>query len=167
MAAIDELMAYLREPDRELETTWARITIRCDNIMDRYTELGREKTKAGQLLLPKIQDMIHFIDPETRPLDQWAGPPITEEAPPTVPAPIIEDVPANEPTEVIEDVPAQIIEDVIAKIVRGANISDAIIELLAITQWGELDYLVIDMPPGINDGPFNAPSSPPDTPVPM
>ena len=34
---------------------------------------------------------------------------------------------------------------------RGANISDAIIELLAITQWGELDYLVIDMPPGIND----------------
>lgn len=34
---------------------------------------------------------------------------------------------------------------------RGANISDAIIELLAITQWGGLDYLVIDMPPGIND----------------
>jgi len=34
---------------------------------------------------------------------------------------------------------------------RGANISDAIIELLAITQWGELDFLVLDMPPGIND----------------
>ncbi|HCC48955.1 MAG TPA: ATP-binding protein [Elusimicrobia bacterium] len=34
---------------------------------------------------------------------------------------------------------------------RGANVSDAIIELLAITQWGELDYLVLDMPPGIND----------------
>ena len=34
---------------------------------------------------------------------------------------------------------------------RGANISDAIIELLAITQWGELDFLIIDMPPGIND----------------
>jgi ATP-binding protein involved in chromosome partitioning len=34
---------------------------------------------------------------------------------------------------------------------RGANISDAIVELLAITQWGELDFLVIDMPPGIND----------------
>ena len=34
---------------------------------------------------------------------------------------------------------------------RGANTSDAIIEMLAITQWGELDFLVIDMPPGIND----------------
>jgi ATP-binding protein involved in chromosome partitioning len=34
---------------------------------------------------------------------------------------------------------------------RGADVSDAIIELLAITQWGELDFLVIDMPPGIND----------------
>ena len=34
---------------------------------------------------------------------------------------------------------------------RGANISDAIIEMLAITQWGGLDFLVIDMPPGIND----------------
>ena len=34
---------------------------------------------------------------------------------------------------------------------RGVDISDAIIELLAITRWGELDYLVIDMPPGISD----------------
>ncbi len=34
---------------------------------------------------------------------------------------------------------------------RGANVSDAIIELLAITRWGELDFLVLDMPPGIND----------------
>jgi len=34
---------------------------------------------------------------------------------------------------------------------RGADISDAIIELMAITRWGELDYLVIDMPPGIGD----------------
>lgn len=34
---------------------------------------------------------------------------------------------------------------------RGANISDAILEMLAITQWGELDFLIIDMPPGIND----------------
>ncbi|MBU2573617.1 MAG: P-loop NTPase [Elusimicrobia bacterium] len=34
---------------------------------------------------------------------------------------------------------------------RGANVSDAIIELLAITQWGKLDFLIIDMPPGIND----------------
>jgi ATP-binding protein involved in chromosome partitioning len=34
---------------------------------------------------------------------------------------------------------------------RGANVSDAILELLAVTQWGELDFLIIDMPPGIND----------------
>jgi ATP-binding protein involved in chromosome partitioning len=34
---------------------------------------------------------------------------------------------------------------------RGANVSDAVIEMLAVTQWGELDFLVIDMPPGIND----------------
>jgi len=34
---------------------------------------------------------------------------------------------------------------------RGADISNALIELLAVTQWGELDFLVIDMPPGISD----------------
>jgi len=34
---------------------------------------------------------------------------------------------------------------------RGADISNAIIELMAITRWGELDYLIIDMPPGISD----------------
>jgi ATP-binding protein involved in chromosome partitioning len=34
---------------------------------------------------------------------------------------------------------------------RGADVSEAIIELLAITRWGELDYLVIDMPPGLGD----------------
>jgi len=34
---------------------------------------------------------------------------------------------------------------------RGADVSNAIIELLAITQWGSLDFLVIDMPPGIGD----------------
>jgi ATP-binding protein involved in chromosome partitioning len=34
---------------------------------------------------------------------------------------------------------------------RGADVSNAIIELLAVTQWGTLDYLVIDMPPGIGD----------------
>jgi ATP-binding protein involved in chromosome partitioning len=34
---------------------------------------------------------------------------------------------------------------------RGADVSDAIIELLAITRWEELDYLVMDMPPGIGD----------------
>lgn len=34
---------------------------------------------------------------------------------------------------------------------RGADVSDAIIEILAITRWEELDYLVMDMPPGIGD----------------
>lgn len=34
---------------------------------------------------------------------------------------------------------------------RGLDISNIIIELLAITQWGNLDYLIIDMPPGIGD----------------
>jgi ATP-binding protein involved in chromosome partitioning len=34
---------------------------------------------------------------------------------------------------------------------RGADISNALIELLAVTQWGKLDFLVIDMPPGISD----------------
>lgn len=34
---------------------------------------------------------------------------------------------------------------------RGVDVSNAIIELLAITRWGNLDYLVVDMPPGIGD----------------
>jgi ATP-binding protein involved in chromosome partitioning len=34
---------------------------------------------------------------------------------------------------------------------RGADLSNAVIELLAVTVWGELDFLVIDMPPGISD----------------
>jgi len=34
---------------------------------------------------------------------------------------------------------------------RGADTSNALIELLAVTLWGDLDYLVIDMPPGIGD----------------
>jgi ATP-binding protein involved in chromosome partitioning len=34
---------------------------------------------------------------------------------------------------------------------RGVDISNVIIELLAITQWGDLDFLIIDMPPGIGD----------------
>jgi len=34
---------------------------------------------------------------------------------------------------------------------RGADVSNALIELLSITKWGELDFLVIDMPPGIGD----------------
>ena len=34
---------------------------------------------------------------------------------------------------------------------RGMDVSNAIIELLARTRWGELDYLIVDMPPGIGD----------------
>jgi ATP-binding protein involved in chromosome partitioning len=34
---------------------------------------------------------------------------------------------------------------------RGAETSNALIELLAVTLWGDLDYLIIDTPPGIGD----------------
>jgi ATP-binding protein involved in chromosome partitioning len=34
---------------------------------------------------------------------------------------------------------------------RGTDVSNALIELLAVTQWGNLDFLIIDMPPGIGD----------------
>jgi ATP-binding protein involved in chromosome partitioning len=34
---------------------------------------------------------------------------------------------------------------------RGIDISNAMIELFAITRWGSLDFLIIDMPPGIGD----------------
>jgi ATP-binding protein involved in chromosome partitioning len=34
---------------------------------------------------------------------------------------------------------------------RGADVSNALIELLSVTQWGKLDYMIIDMPPGIGD----------------
>ncbi len=38
---------------------------------------------------------------------------------------------------------------------RGAETSNALIELLAVTIWGELDYLVMDMPPGLGDAVFD------------
>lgn len=34
---------------------------------------------------------------------------------------------------------------------RGADASNALIELLAMTIWEDLDFLIIDMPPGISD----------------
>ncbi|MHC1576761.1 MAG: P-loop NTPase [Candidatus Syntropharchaeales archaeon] len=34
---------------------------------------------------------------------------------------------------------------------RGVDISNSMLELLANTIWGELDFLIIDMPPGIGD----------------
>ena len=39
---------------------------------------------------------------------------------------------------------------------RGVDISNSIIELLAITQWGALDFLIVDMPPGIGDATLDA-----------
>jgi len=34
---------------------------------------------------------------------------------------------------------------------RGSDVTQAFIELLAITRWGELDFLLVDMPPGTGD----------------
>jgi len=34
---------------------------------------------------------------------------------------------------------------------RGREVSDALVELLAVTVWDPLDFLVVDMPPGIGD----------------
>ena len=34
---------------------------------------------------------------------------------------------------------------------RGADVSNALIELLSTTRWGKLSYLVLDLPPGIGD----------------
>jgi len=39
---------------------------------------------------------------------------------------------------------------------RGTDVTNALIELLAITRWGELDTLVIDMPPGLGDATLDA-----------
>jgi ATP-binding protein involved in chromosome partitioning len=39
---------------------------------------------------------------------------------------------------------------------RGEDFSSAMLELLAITRWGELDVLVVDMPPGIGDATLDA-----------
>ncbi len=37
---------------------------------------------------------------------------------------------------------------------RGSSISNAIKELLCVTIWDELDYLIVDMPPGFSDTTF-------------
>jgi len=34
---------------------------------------------------------------------------------------------------------------------RGNDFSNALIELFSITRWGDLDFLIVDMPPGIGD----------------
>lgn len=45
-------------------------------------------------------------------------------------------------------------EDETPLIWRGAMVTGAIRELLAYTDWGELDYLLIDLPPGTGDEPL-------------
>ncbi len=39
---------------------------------------------------------------------------------------------------------------------RGSDLTNALIELLAITRWGELDFLIVDMPPGLGDTTLDA-----------
>ena len=39
---------------------------------------------------------------------------------------------------------------------RGDDVTNALLELLAITRWPELDLLVIDMPPGLGDAALDA-----------
>jgi len=34
---------------------------------------------------------------------------------------------------------------------RGADVSNILIEVFSITRWGKLDFLILDMPPGIGD----------------
>ncbi|NPA75703.1 MAG: ATP-binding protein [Euryarchaeota archaeon] len=34
---------------------------------------------------------------------------------------------------------------------RGSEVSNALVELMAITRWDSLDYLIIDMPPGLGE----------------
>jgi ATP-binding protein involved in chromosome partitioning len=35
---------------------------------------------------------------------------------------------------------------------RGPGVTDALREMLAVTRWGALDFLLVDMPPGLGDG---------------
>jgi Mrp family chromosome partitioning ATPase len=35
--------------------------------------------------------------------------------------------------------------------IRGDEISNALIEILSVTRWNDIDYLVVDMPPGLGD----------------
>ncbi len=35
---------------------------------------------------------------------------------------------------------------------RGPEVDEAVLELFAVTRWGGLDFLILDMPPGMGDG---------------
>ncbi len=39
---------------------------------------------------------------------------------------------------------------------RGEEASSMLVELLAVVRWGELDYLIVDLPPGLGDIPLEA-----------
>jgi len=39
---------------------------------------------------------------------------------------------------------------------RGADVSNALVELLSTTIWGKLNYLILDMPPGMGDATLDA-----------
>jgi ATP-binding protein involved in chromosome partitioning len=39
---------------------------------------------------------------------------------------------------------------------RGREVTDAVVEILAVTNWGVLDTLVVDMPPGLGDATLDA-----------
>jgi ATP-binding protein involved in chromosome partitioning len=39
---------------------------------------------------------------------------------------------------------------------RGREVTDAVVEILAVTNWGQLDTLVVDMPPGLGDATLDA-----------
>jgi len=39
---------------------------------------------------------------------------------------------------------------------RGQEVTDALVEILAVTNWGELDVLIVDMPPGLGDATLDA-----------
>jgi len=41
-----------------------------------------------------------------------------------------------------------------ARVWRGAMLTNMLTEILATTYWGELDYLIIDFPPGASDAPL-------------
>ena len=41
-----------------------------------------------------------------------------------------------------------------ATIWRGPMITNAINQLVLMTEWGDLDYLIVDLPPGTSDGPL-------------